>query len=146
MRAARSACNCTASRRAWCRTHSAPRRPACWWRRPCGQPAARRRNGQVLLVPRDTTPETLAGWLRAETGIPDPLIRYADGGRQVVRWEVVAPAPEAPPCAFRDDGVYLLTGGLGGVGRLVATAILTQTRHAVVIVAGRAPLTPDTQR
>src|SRR5437773_4636587 len=53
---------------------------------------APRLNGQVLLVPRDTTPETLAGWLRAETGTPDPLIRYADGGRQVVRWDVVAPA------------------------------------------------------
>src|SRR5207244_11886393 len=74
-----------------------------------------------------------------------PLVRYADGGRQVVRWDVVAPA-EPSPCAFLDDGVYLLTGGLGGVGRLVATAILTQTRHAVVIVTGRAPLTPDTQR
>src|SRR5205085_9761059 len=73
--------------------------------------------GQFILVAPETTPEDLATLLQNEKsrGL-DVLIRYKDGARQVLRWEQVAAATETAPIIFRDYGVYLITGGLGGLG------------------------------
>ncbi|CAH9068080.1 Acyl carrier protein [Pseudoalteromonas holothuriae] len=46
--------------------------------------------------------------------------------------------------SWADAGVYLITGGLGGIGQIFAKEILTTTQRAVVILVGRSPL--DTQR
>ncbi|HEY8460563.1 MAG TPA: type I polyketide synthase, partial [Blastocatellia bacterium] len=77
----------------------------------------------------------------------DTLIRRdGQGGRQVLCWEVVPPDPEPAPVAFKDSGVYLITGGLGGLGLLFAREILSQTREARVVLTGRSALSPERQR
>ena len=96
--------------------------------------------GQLLLVPPQVTTKELAGYLQAE--IPHPLsklVRYQQGGRQVLRWQEVSNA-EAPPVAFKDHGVYLITGGLGGLGILFAKEIIKQTHGARVVLTGRSSL------
>ncbi|PYS30179.1 MAG: hypothetical protein DMG11_06165, partial [Acidobacteria bacterium] len=104
--------------------------------------------GQLILAPALTTAEELAKWLQAEQPRPlDTLIRYDEhGGRHVSRWEVVPEDPETPPIAFKDDGVYLITGGLGGLGVVFAREILEQTREARLVLTGRSALSPEKQR
>lgn len=55
---------------------------------------------------------------------------------QRLTWEhtIVAPAVDT---FWRDQGVYLITGGLGGVGLLIAQAIANSTQGAQIILAGR---------
>src|SRR5205814_1149873 len=52
---------------------------------------------------------------------------------------------ETPPIAFKDAGVYLITGGLGGLGVLFANEILSQTAEARVVLSGRSSLSVETQ-
>jgi len=104
--------------------------------------------GQLIFVPVHTTAEELTKRLQAERpGPPDALIRYDEqGGRQVLRWEIVPADPETSPIAFKDHGVYLITGGLGGLGVLFAREILDQTREARVVLTGRSALSPEKRR
>jgi polyketide synthase PksN len=102
--------------------------------------------GQLIRVPGNTMVEELGRYLEAEKARrPDPVIRYGHGVRQVLRWREVAGDREEPSLAFKDEGVYLITGGLGGLGMLFAREILKQVRQAKVILAGRSTLSPEKQ-
>ena len=101
--------------------------------------------GQLLLLPPDTSTGQLAERLQNEKRRGnDPLVRYEAGARQVLRWQEAASAPGAAP-AFRDHGVYLITGGMGSLGRVFAREILARAPHAEVILTGRGPLDAGTQ-
>jgi acyl transferase domain-containing protein/acyl carrier protein len=100
--------------------------------------------GQLIVVPAETTAEELAIWVRDEkTRGLDTLIRYEHGVRQVLRWHEMAADPEKAPIAFRDHGVYLITGGMGGLGVVFAKEILDQTSQAAIVLTGRSPLTAE---
>jgi polyketide synthase PksL len=101
--------------------------------------------GQVLLVPRSTTTEELVRDLRAEGRATEPLVRYENGVRHILGWQEVPVDAQEAPVTFRDDGAYLLTGGLGALGLLFAREILEQTRSAQVVLTGRSPLTAAKQ-
>ncbi|AJP05474.1 peptide synthetase [Streptomyces cyaneogriseus subsp. noncyanogenus] len=92
------------------------------------------------------SPATVAARLRADAVPgPEPEVRHRDGRRQVGRWEETAPglAAAAP---WRDGGVYLITGGAGGLGLIVAGDIAASVRHATVVLTGRSPLSDDRRR
>ncbi|MBZ5509495.1 MAG: SDR family NAD(P)-dependent oxidoreductase, partial [Acidobacteriia bacterium] len=103
--------------------------------------------GHLILAESEITAEELGRHLQAEQNrgpellIKDSLTRYEQGVRQVLSWQEIAVNPEKPPVAFKEQGVYLITGGLGGLGVLFAKEILTQTRQARVILTGRSALT-----
>ncbi len=100
--------------------------------------------GQLILVPRTTSTNELAAQLQDETlHTQDAMVKYGKDGRRVWRLQEV-PLDDAPPrAAFKDQGVYLITGGLGGLGRLFAKEILAQTRDARLVLTGRAALDED---
>src|SRR6266850_2019094 len=100
--------------------------------------------GQLILATPEITTEQLATHLQEEKsrGL-DPLIKYEHGARQVLRWQEVEADPEKAPIAFKDDGAYLITGGLGGLGLLFAKEILDHTPEARVVLTGRSALTED---
>jgi len=101
--------------------------------------------GQLILVPAGMTVEELGRHLEEEKNRAlDPVVRYDQGVRQVLRWREVAHS-DTPPIAFKDHGVYLITGGLGGLGLLFAREILGQTRQARVVLTGRSALSPEKQ-
>ena len=50
-------------------------------------------------------------------------IRYEDGKRLVRNWRHL-PAPQSGAVPWKDEGVYLLTGGAGGIG-LIAPGFLS---------------------
>jgi amino acid adenylation domain-containing protein len=74
-------------------------------------------------------------------------IRHTVGERRVQRWSEVAPAVQTgqPPAPWRDNGVYLVTGGAGGLGVLLCNEIARSVRRPVLWVTGRSALS-DTAR
>ena len=100
--------------------------------------------GQLILVPVDVRAEELARQLQEEKPRGrDPLIKYEQGARQVLRWQDVPADRGKPPNAFHEQGVYLITGGLGGLGVLFAKEILEQTGQGRVVLTGRSPLSAE---
>jgi acyl transferase domain-containing protein/enoyl-CoA hydratase/carnithine racemase/acyl carrier protein len=101
--------------------------------------------GEVILIAPQTTAEDLGRQLAEEKGrVPDALIRYSHGTREVLRWNEVPTDRDDAPIAFRNGGVYLITGGLGLLGTLFAKEILQQTANATIVLTGRAAATPET--
>src|SRR5690606_19384257 len=65
-------------------------------------------------------------------------LRLSARDQRTLTWRVASRRDEAPAQPYREDGVYVVTGGLGGLGLLVAGDILAATRHARVVLTGRA--------
>jgi acyl transferase domain-containing protein len=89
--------------------------------------------------------DAMGGWIEGlwqELGAPaaGPVVARR-GGRRWVREFVplsLGPAPE-PGTGFRPGGVYLITGGLGGIGLGIA-AHLARTVRAKLVLVGRTGL------
>ncbi|WP_086169502.1 SDR family NAD(P)-dependent oxidoreductase [Streptomyces pharetrae] len=102
-----------------------------------GQPWVR----QLDLGPDDPDP---AASVLAELGDrgTDTVVARRDGRRLVPR---LAPLPDAPPDAahrIRPGGLYLLTGGLGGIGVRLARFLIAE--HGVrLVLTGRSAPTGD---
>ncbi|HEV2680916.1 MAG TPA: SDR family NAD(P)-dependent oxidoreductase, partial [Rhodanobacter sp.] len=71
-------------------------------------------------------------------------IRYVAGVRQVGGWVEQQPSPDAVS-PWKARGVYLITGGAGGLGLIFARDIARQAKGATLILTGRSPLTAATQ-
>ncbi|WP_187413120.1 SDR family NAD(P)-dependent oxidoreductase, partial [Streptomyces sp. WAC01526] len=96
-------------------------------------------HGQLIECTQWPPGDELADLLRTESGQADDHVRYTGGRRQVRSW-TAAPCAAAPPPAWQPDGVYLISGGAGGVGRLVAADIARHAPGARVVLCGRSPL------
>ncbi len=97
--------------------------------------------GQVIEVEPGLTAEEISGLLTLNSRCPgDSLIRHAGPERLLPAW-IAAGGPAAPAlAAWKEEGVYVITGGAGGIGRLFAREIVTRTRQAKVILVGRSPV------
>jgi acyl transferase domain-containing protein/acyl carrier protein len=81
----------------------------------------------------------------AVSGPRDPTVAYRDGGRWVRRFEPLRlAATSAPSPPLREAGVYLVIGGLAGIGFDVALDIARRV-HARLILADRAAA-PEPER
>ncbi|MBL5862184.1 SDR family NAD(P)-dependent oxidoreductase [Serratia fonticola] len=100
---------------------------------------------QAIVLDDESSPaDWLAGVLRREVQQGDPLVRYQAGRRRVLCWQ--EPKAAAPALPWRDQGVYWITGGLGGLGRQLAVAIAGAVSHPVLILSARqAPTEPQRQ-
>ena len=67
---------------------------------------------------------------------PLPIVAHRGRHRWVQAFEPVAGAGEAGDARLRDGGVYVVTGGLGGVGLALAGA-LAEEAHARLVLVGR---------
>jgi amino acid adenylation domain-containing protein len=96
----------------------------------------RRVHGQVVAF-TGIDPSALATALQlAERAPAGALLRAEGPGLALEGWEE-KPAAEAPPTPWRDGGVYLVTGGAGKLGRMLASEILRTAPQARVILASR---------
>jgi amino acid adenylation domain-containing protein len=83
----------------------------------------------------------LASLLAVEHAADDSYVQY-EGGRRLVReWRQLS-APVAP-VPWKDGGVYLITGGAGGLGLLLAEEISQGARLPVIWLTSRSPLKAD---
>jgi NADP-dependent 3-hydroxy acid dehydrogenase YdfG len=95
--------------------------------------------GQVIEVDEHTA--DLPALLQANACCPtDRQVCYREGERLVASWREVGMDPTSGRerhLPWRDRGVYLITGGAGGLGLIFAEEIVRRTRGATVILAGR---------
>ncbi|WP_420450770.1 type I polyketide synthase [Ilumatobacter sp.] len=61
------------------------------------------------------------------------LVRHRDGRRSVRQHRRAVPPVASDVIGMRDDGVYVVTGGLGGVGFELARSLLLEPRRRVVV-------------
>ncbi len=92
-------------------------------------------------------PAILADELAAIDAATD--VRYRDGVREVRTFAPVASAAlpavaDAPPAAFREGGAYLITGGMGALGLIVARHLCARYAATVYLTGRSAP--SDAQR
>ncbi|GAX60250.1 beta-ketoacyl synthase [Candidatus Scalindua japonica] len=74
----------------------------------------------------------------------DKQICYQGGKRLVATWgEVEAFPGEKVP--WKDHGIYLITGGVGGLGIIFAREIIQKVKDATLVLTGRSPLDEDKQ-
>ena len=90
--------------------------------------------------PATSDVDALLGELfRLPDGVPGPVALR--GGRRWVRdhLPVRVPAPAEPAAGLRERGVYVVTGGLGGLGRTLAEDLARRVRARLVLVGRSEP-------
>ncbi len=92
---------------------------------------------QLVEVPERASAAQIADWLAAETGAA-PHIRFRDGKRERRVWSERPASASTHP--WRQGGVHLIAGGMGGIGRLLARHIARTVPGAVLVLAGARPL------
>jgi len=96
--------------------------------------------------------EEIAAIIEAEQYTTDAEVRYQEGKREIRMVKELSipetgpirPTPAAEPIRIKEGGVYLITGGAGGLGRIFAGHI-SQTRDTRLILTGRRELSTDDQ-
>ena len=100
--------------------------------------------GQLVFSNADTVP-ALARQLADETRHGNiEVVRYCDGRRQRRHWQSDAATPNPQP-VLRKGGVYCVTGGMGGLGVLVAADLLRRGQGVKVVLIGRRALAGEAQ-
>ncbi|MCP4113199.1 MAG: SDR family NAD(P)-dependent oxidoreductase, partial [Desulfobacteraceae bacterium] len=91
---------------------------------------------QLIETEPGDDPDTIAGRLRENSlSLGDHHIRYQDGRRRVFRL-AQAEISENAEIPWKDGGVYLITGGAGGLGLVFAGDIADKVRKPVIILTG----------
>ena len=92
------------------------------------------------LVEWDGAGGDLAGRLRAERFSGETHTRYTrESQRQVRQWRELTAEPNvATP--WKDGGVYLIVGGAGGLGLLLAEEIASSVRRPALWLTSRSPM------
>ncbi|BAP56505.1 polyketide synthase [Thioploca ingrica] len=98
---------------------------------------------QILQVDSQVTTKQLIECVQ-ENVVRESHIKYEGDKRWVKGWQEQA---EVIPTetVFKGSGIYLITGGLGGLGILFAKEILKQTQNTTLILTGRSALTAQKQ-
>lgn len=92
--------------------------------------------GQLIEIGNE---DNLIAVIKANGASADTLICYANGSRQVAGWKEL-PASPTIEMPWKEGGVYLITGGAGGLGLIVANEIATKTKNVSLILTGRSIL------
>ncbi|MDY8047558.1 SDR family NAD(P)-dependent oxidoreductase [Paenibacillus polymyxa] len=102
--------------------------------------------GQLIEVEQGEQAEGILAKLEDNSRSPmDGWIRYENGQRTIACWSRLETSGQGEGLPWRDGGVYLITGGSGSLGLLVAEEITRQTQAATFILTGRSPLDRDKQ-
>lgn len=99
-----------------------------------------------ISVPGGKLDGTLISQFVAEltSNSSDPVVALRDGQRWVQHFEPLILPSGGARSRFREGGVYLITGGLGAIGLLIAAHIARSVR-ARFVLAGRTDLPPRSE-
>ncbi|WP_025764162.1 SDR family NAD(P)-dependent oxidoreductase [Dyadobacter tibetensis] len=91
---------------------------------------------------RMESPLAMAALIKSELEIPftktEMEIRYVEGRRQSKRLQIFSTEQSSVAAMAQEQGVYLITGGVGALGYLFAH-YLTKTKDVQVVITGRRP-------
>ncbi|WP_125779506.1 non-ribosomal peptide synthetase [Pseudoalteromonas rubra] len=90
----------------------------------------------VQLIQSDTAAQSAAHLVQASQYTQHKVLRFTQDQCEV---QTLTPQHSDVPALmpWKENGLYLITGGLGQLGQCFAKEILTKTRHAQVIITGR---------
>ncbi|MCP4160489.1 MAG: SDR family NAD(P)-dependent oxidoreductase, partial [Deltaproteobacteria bacterium] len=74
----------------------------------------------------------------------DMQIKYENGKRYAASFEEVKSSEEVI-IPWKDKGIYLITGGAGGLGQIFTKEILTKVKNTTLLLTGRSELDGDKQ-
>jgi acyl transferase domain-containing protein/acyl carrier protein/enoyl-CoA hydratase/carnithine racemase/NAD(P)-dependent dehydrogenase (short-subunit alcohol dehydrogenase family) len=102
-----------------------------------------RLSAQVIEVEADIPPDSLARLLADEAqGQGDSRVRHIGGHRKIRVWNDLPENRDGSP-VWTLNGVFLITGGMGALGRLIARHIASSAKNAVLVLAGSSPETAE---
>ncbi len=96
--------------------------------------------GQMIEVSSEESGESIASKLLENQLSKDSYVKYQNGTRYIADWREVKQAKGDVSKPWKDNGVYLVTGGAGGLGHIFAKEIAEQTKNATIILTGRSSL------
>jgi polyketide synthase PksN len=98
--------------------------------------------GQLIEVESGENSEEVIKKLKDNSRIPiDRQIRYQGSKRFVADWgELESISQEEISIPWKDGGVYLITGGAGGLGIIFANEIAQKAPNVTLILTGRSPI------
>ncbi|MDK1286865.1 non-ribosomal peptide synthetase [Pseudoalteromonas umbrosa] len=101
---------------------------------------------QLLVLNAEAIESEVAKILRAEqSGFDDKFVRYTRDEREILTYQAITSAE--PKMPFKANGVYLITGGFGGIGQHFIKAISAQPFNKTIVVTGRKPQShPEVQK
>lgn len=103
--------------------------------------------GQTLVFADDVCVDDVATKLISDARQSDSQIRYCGAEpRRCLAWEEIDVAAHERRVPWRTGGVYLITGGFGGLGLLFAEDIAHRAPGATIILAGRTAPDETVQR
>ncbi len=102
--------------------------------------------GQLIGVDQWRSSEEIIEKLKENCQSPfEYQIRYQEEKRLVSGWREVEASQEEVDIPWKDQGIYLITGGAGGLGLIFANDIAHKVKNASLILTGRSPLKEDKQ-
>ncbi|MEH2062927.1 MAG: SDR family NAD(P)-dependent oxidoreductase [Nostoc sp.] len=97
--------------------------------------------GQLIALESGETQEGLIDKIQRNSHCrEETFIRYQQERRQTISWQELSVSEPAMQIPWQEGGVYLITGGLGGLGFIFAKHIAQQTREVSLILTGRSAL------
>ncbi len=96
--------------------------------------------GQVISVDARADADQIVTLVQEESRQRDEFVRVQGHQREVACWSSVALA-SSPEMTWKAHGVYLISGGAGGLGFAFAADIVRRTPTAHVVLTGRSALT-----
>ena len=94
--------------------------------------------GQLIEIYENQDVHTI---LNENSKKPDNIhIKYKNRKRFVTSLEEIKDLPSEPDIVWKENGVYLITGGAGGLGLIFAREICKKVKNPVLILTGRSEL------
>jgi polyketide synthase PksN len=94
---------------------------------------------QLIEVGNDTSAGVLKDILEKNSASPANVhIRYEGEQQMVINWETLDATETSVP--WKEGGVYLITGGAGGLGLIFAKEIASRCKGTKIILIGRSSL------
>ncbi|KZE65577.1 polyketide synthase, partial [Paenibacillus jamilae] len=102
--------------------------------------------GQLIELEQVEAPSTIIDILKENSWSPgDIQIRYGKGKRWISSWNEISFSPETADIPWKENGVYLITGGAGGLGLIFAKEIVNKVQNVALILTARSALDEDKQ-
>ena len=101
---------------------------------------------QTIEMSRQAQLDELVNIIRDDSHCPfDTHVRYHQQQRQVLGWQEIPINFDDRNIPWKDNGVYLITGGVGGLGLLFSEEIARQAQKSKLVLSGRSVLNSSQQ-
>nr|WP_162306290.1 SDR family NAD(P)-dependent oxidoreductase [Brevibacillus laterosporus] len=100
--------------------------------------------GQMIEVDQEDEQTELIEKIMNNKQSPEDIhIRYVKGKRQVASWNEMEILKQNVTIPWKDGGVYLITGGAGGLGLIFAEEIARKIKNGTLLLTGRSELSGE---